>query len=105
VTRRSILWRAGALLFILINVGGAVMAAVDGEAVHTFVHVALLAGTYVLWQLIPGGGRKEPLHVPSPEDPLDQLQQSIDAVALEVERIGEAQRFMTKLQQEGETQR
>jgi hypothetical protein len=30
-------------------------------------------------------------------DRLDQLQQSMDAVAIEVERIGEAQRFATKL--------
>jgi hypothetical protein len=31
---------------------------------------------------------------------LEQLQQSIDAIALEVERIGEAQRFHVKLQSE-----
>ena len=31
---------------------------------------------------------------------LEQLQQSVDAIALEVERIGEAQRFNAKLQAE-----
>ena len=33
-----------------------------------------------------------------PQDgPLEQLQQSVDAIALEVERIGEAQRYTAKL--------
>ena len=34
------------------------------------------------------------------ETRLEQLQQSIDAVALETERIGEAQRFEAKLRAE-----
>jgi hypothetical protein len=34
------------------------------------------------------------------DDRLEQLQQSIDAVALETERIGEAQRFAEKLRAE-----
>ena len=34
------------------------------------------------------------------DDRLDHLQQSVDAVAIEVERIGEAQRFSTKLHAE-----
>ncbi len=40
--------------------------------------------------------RKE---LPSPlyEERLDQLQQSVDAIAVEVERIAEAQRFSAKL--------
>ena len=43
---------------------------------------------------------------PSPlyEQRLDQLQQSVDAIAVEVERIAEAQRFSAKLLSErGET--
>ena len=35
-----------------------------------------------------------------PDARLDYLQQSVDAVALEVERIGEAQRFADKLRAE-----
>jgi hypothetical protein len=37
--------------------------------------------------------------LPSPlyEERLDQLQQSVDAIAVEVERIAEAQRFSAKL--------
>jgi hypothetical protein len=31
---------------------------------------------------------------------MEQLQQSVDAIAIEVERIGEAQRFTAKLKQE-----
>ncbi len=41
----------------------------------------------------PTGERPNPLY----EQRLDQLQQSVDAIAVEVERIAEAQRFSAKL--------
>ena len=47
--------------------------------------------------------RRRPLHpATKPEDPrleekIDQVQQSLEAIALEVERISEAQRFTAKL--------
>jgi hypothetical protein len=34
---------------------------------------------------------------PAADDRLDHLQQSVDAIAIEVERIAEAQRFSAKL--------
>jgi hypothetical protein len=46
------------------------------------------------------GLKPKPRHeLPSPlyEQRLDQLQQSVDAIAVEVERIAEAQRFSAKL--------
>ena len=42
--------------------------------------------------------RLKPLPRPVPQDDrLEQLQQSVDAIAVEVERIAEAQRFTAKL--------
>ena len=101
MTRRATLWRVVASLFTLINLGGAGIAAVRGEGLHTALHVALLLlGAYVVWRLSPRAARQESPAASSANDRLEQLQQSVDAVALEVERIGEAQRFTAKLQQE-----
>ena len=49
----------------------------------------------VAWKVIAKGKR-----TPAPrldDDRLDRLQQSVDAIAIEVERIAEAQRFTAKL--------
>ena len=101
MTRRSRIWRVVAALFSLLNLGGAGFAAVGGEWLHAGAHVALsLLGAYVVWRLAP---RTEWQDLPSEQpadDRLEHLQQSVDAVALEVERIGEAQRFSAKLQAE-----
>lgn len=68
---------------------------------HTAVHVGLLAaGAYAVWRLARRARRQNPPSLQSADSHLEQLEQSVDAIALEVERIGEAQRFMVKLQQE-----
>jgi hypothetical protein len=105
MTSRPRLWLVLASLFTAVNVGGAVFAAASGEALHAAVHVALVfLGAHVLWRLAPRFGRQDPPDSRSAENHLEQLEQSVDAIALKVERIGEAQRFMVKLQQErGET--
>ena len=99
--RRSILWRAGAALFIVVNAGGAILAAAMGEQLHTAGHVVLLIlglGAYTVWR---GAPRRQDLESSRQADErLDYLQQSVDAIALEVERIGEAQRFSDKLRAE-----
>ena len=102
MTPRSRLWRAAAVLFVLINVGGAAMGVAMGQRAHTAEHVVLLIlgiGAYTVWR-----GRPQRQDVP-PTEPADQqrmeyLQQSVDAMALEVERIGEKQRFNEKLRAE-----
>jgi hypothetical protein len=107
MTRSSKLWRVGAVLFVLINVGGAVEAAVMGQTMHAAGHVALLvlgAGAYLVWQLALRARRQNLPHARLGSERLEYLQQSVDAIALEVERIGEAQRFSDKLRAErGET--
>jgi hypothetical protein len=96
--RRSKLWFVVASLFTLANLGGAGMAAVAGEVLHTAVHVGLtLLGAYFVWRLAPRAPRQEMLAEEEADPRLERIQQSLDAIGLEVERIGEAQRFTTKL--------
>ena len=96
MTRRLKFWLVVALLFTVGNLAGAIGAAVDGEWVHMAGHVALmLVGAYFVSRLTRGP--QQQIAGARIDRQLDQLQQSVDAIALEVERIGEAQRFITKL--------
>ena len=115
MSRRSKIWLVAAGLFILGNLAGGVFAAARGEMRHAGVHAGLLLlGVYLVWQLAP---RRDPLRLwrseeslnaPLPQgfaDRLTHLEQSLDAVAIEVERIGESQRFMARLFKEDGTLR
>jgi uncharacterized membrane protein len=98
MTGRAKIWRLVVAVFAIVNAAGAVFALFAGEWMHAGVHVALLALTV----FVVGLSRMRPLAAePSMEtlgeERLAQLQQSVDAIAVEVERIGEAQRFNTKL--------
>ncbi|CAN5890438.1 hypothetical protein BH11GEM1_BH11GEM1_18930 [soil metagenome] len=99
--RRTMLWRVVAALFTVVNLVGAGYAMARLEGPHAGVHVVLsLLGAYALWRLAPiAEWRGLPPELPV-DDRLGHLQLSVDAVAIEVERIGEAQRFSTKLQAE-----
>ena len=118
MTRRSKVRLAGlvaAVLFTLANAGGGVYAAMQGELPHTGLHVVLgLLGAYAASRLAAGrdagrmGGAGEAKIPATPReltDRLTQLEQAVDAVAIEVERIGEGQRFMTRLFTERSTAR
>lgn len=99
--RRTKLWLYGSLLFALLNAGGAVFAARLGEPSHAAVHgVLLLLGLYVAWRVASRAGRDGTPIAPVFDERLDRIQQSLDAIAVEVERVGEGQRFVTKLGQE-----
>jgi len=85
------------VLFILGNLGGAALAAAGGELLHASGHVALvLLGAYVAWRLAPTSYVSSAASGEIAER-LTRLQQSVDAVAIEVERIGEGQRFMSRV--------
>ena len=105
--RRSRRWFLVSVLFALINLGGGVLAVVQGEGLHAVVHlVLLLVGVAWMWRLTQRPGEQALSSIEPSEQRLEQLQQSVDAVALEVERIGEAQRFIVKLATErAKTQR
>jgi len=103
MTRRSRLWRWGTALFIIINVAGAGFAIGMGEPMHALTHAVLLTlglGAYLTWRVARPSPRADLTPAELPDQRLDYLQQSVDAIALEVERIGEKQRFADKLQAE-----
>ena len=58
--------------------------------------IGISLATRVLWRL---GSRsaKRPVPVSSSRDELERLQHAVDAIAIEVERISEAQRFTVTL--------
>ena len=99
--RRIGLWQVLAAVFTVVNLVGLGMAMAAGEEMHSGTHVALsVLGACAMWWL---SGRRA--NAPSTQAAigntrLEQLQQSVDAIALEVERIGEAQRFNAKLYSE-----
>lgn len=99
--RRSTLWFGAAVVFVVINLAGVVGAAVGGELLHTALHVALLVpGVWLVKRLSRRRQETEEIDVAEPVDFTDRLknlEQSVDAVAVEIERIGEGQRFMTRV--------
>jgi hypothetical protein len=85
-----------AVLFILANLAGAVVAAAQGELLHSGFHTGLLLLTvYLVRRLAPR--RLAPPQPGELTDRLTQLEHSLDAIAIEIERIGEGQRFMMRL--------
>jgi hypothetical protein len=110
-SRRSSVWLAVAVVFSLANLGGAVLAAIQGELVHTLLHVVLLLfGAYAarrLWRPrgwaaagITGAGGMTGM-TGAISDRLTSIEQSLEAVATEVERVGEGQRFISRVFAEG----
>jgi hypothetical protein len=117
--RRAKVWRAAAVLFGIINLAGMGFALAMDEMMHAMAHAFLLflgLGAYLMWKAVttwaatpsgnqlsqastrPSSGRDS---TPKLGDQrIDYLQRSIDALAVEVERIGEAQRFRDKLRSE-----
>ena len=104
MTRRSKLWFYGSLLFALLNVGGAVFAAdVSGDPGHTATHVVLVfVGLYAAWRVRPRAEREDNQTAPLFDARLDRIQQSLDAIAVEVERVEEGQRYVVKLGQQAD---
>ena len=102
---RSKLGLAFAVVFFLVNFGGAIYAVVMREPMHAGLHIALLIpGVWLLRRFAPRrfAGATAGTFLPDglPDglpDRLTNLEQSIDAVAIEVDRIGEGQRAMTSL--------
>ncbi|HUQ99929.1 MAG TPA: hypothetical protein VM166_10770 [Gemmatimonadaceae bacterium] len=96
-------WRIGALIYFVVNFGGAIAAAVQQEEMHMMLHIFLLTlgiVGYAGWWLGTRGRRATAPVAELPAERLEYLQRSVDAIALEVERVGEAQRFADKLRAE-----
>lgn len=87
-------WLTIAVLFAVLNAGGGGFALAEGEGMHAGAHgVLALLGLVVAAWAASFMGRKAEAPLRLPEQRLQQLQESVDAIAIEVERIGEAQRF------------
>lgn len=102
MSRRSILWRVGVTAYVFINLGGAVFAAIQGEIMHASVHVALLLAVYPAMEIAARRRERNRPDIQLASQQLDSLQQSVDGLALNVERMGESQRFIGKLRAETE---
>jgi hypothetical protein len=64
-------------------------------------HAVLLIGTYWLWRRGTGGGGRDEdqttIQSNAFTNHLTHVEQSVDSIATEVQRIGEGQRFITLL--------
>jgi hypothetical protein len=107
MTRRSRLWRIATGIYVFINVGGAIVAGVRNEQMHFALHIGLLLlgmVAYPIWRLTRRSTPIDQSQGHLPDGRLEYLQHSVDAMALELERLGETQRFQDKLRAEhGET--
>jgi len=101
-------WTLAAVSLIVNGAGAWYALVLHRETMHGLSHLAAFALTaYLIAIFRPRGtrhvddsrtGSGERLQPTSPEEGrMEQLQQSVDAIAVEVERIGEAQRFNAKL--------
>lgn len=94
-----------AVLFTLVNIGGGVYAGVMGEMRHAGLHIVLAAVGIYLTSVLAARRRLDEAPQlaaagtapPELSSRLTHLEQSLDAIAVEVERVGEGQRFMTRL--------
>ena len=97
--RRLTVWRAAAIGFIAINLGGFIFAVYMGEPMHAAVHAVLTVLGGVFFGVQRMRSRPEPAAALPQEtaERLKHLEQSVDKLAIGVERVGEAQRFQTKI--------
>ena len=104
ISQPSRFWRIAAVMFLIVNAGGAVLAFVQGEQMHAEMHLALFGAAFVGYAFSRAAQARNIGPAPRPpelEDPrVEQLQRSIDAMALELERLGEKQRYAEKLNAE-----
>ena len=106
--RRSRRWFIIASVFTLINVLGAPLALVAREGMHLMLHIVLAAvGAFFMWHFadarradVAPVGTADGGDAGRAERQMAELQQSVDAIAVEVERIGESQRYAARLASE-----
>lgn len=104
-------WIGVAWFLSLTNVAAIWFAARPAEPVHATVHGVLgvlfgLGAQYLALRRKPSSGAdavtRQELEARLPRLESNQVAQSLDAIAVEVERIGENQRYLTKLLTERE---
>jgi hypothetical protein len=98
VTNKTRFWNAVLMLLSGVNLVAVWFAARPAEPWHATTHAALALG-FGLWaqrrmRLVE---RREPAVASLPDERLERIERAIEAVAIEVERIGEMQRFTAKI--------
>lgn len=101
MAERSHWWGVAAVIFIVGNVASAIYHVAIGETAAAAGHTGVAVGTLLFWQAVfSRKGEPESTAAPRQLDSrLDHLQHSVDTIALEVERLGEGQRFAQKILQ------
>lgn len=106
MTRSPRFWLVVAVLFVLINAGGGLYALRMEEGWHALTHFLLLVpgGFWMGWLMrkrraVPNS-EIEPDYA---EARLQRIEQIVESVAVDVERVGEAQRYMTRVLTESES--
>lgn len=97
--RRFSVGRTVAAAFNLINLGGLIYALVTSEPMHAAVHgVLLVLGVVFYGALQRRSAPQSATALPQEtSERLQHLEQSVDKLAIGVERVGEAQRYQTKI--------
>jgi hypothetical protein len=67
-----------------------------GAAISVFV-VVVVSVVYAVRRWTRRGRRRTPAYSAERDERMERLEQAVDAIAIEVERVGESQRFQTKL--------
>ena len=74
-----------------------------GPAEFFITIISMVSGTIILLPIVRAFGRrienqsKPPAIAPVYDSRFDRLEQAVEAIAIEVERVAEGQRFVTKL--------
>lgn len=96
---RGFWWRAAGVVFIAGNVASAIYHVAIGETMAAAAHTVLAIGTVAFW--LTASYRKTRAELSDGPQPIDShlehLQHTLDGIALEVERLGEGQRFAQKV--------
>lgn len=101
MTRKVGIALAVATLFTLGNAVSAGFASANGEGVHAGAHLVLMVvGSWLTWLAARRAIRDEYSADATHDPQVEQLQQSVDAIAYEVERLGEAQRFGERVREQ-----
>ncbi len=101
MTRRFKVWMTVGAAFASLNFLGGLVAAADGEPLHSGTHGGLTLVTLLLmWWFVDAARRRREATTTQAlpagiGDRLEHLEHSVDAMAIEIERIGEGQRFLT----------
>ena len=90
-------WIPVAWLLSLANLGAVWFAALPGEPWHASIHAALAVLLAVGAQRLMARRASLGAEAAIGESREDRLEQAIDAIALELERVGEGQRFVAKV--------